>query len=108
MSQLQFMSVKCQICKCFILEEYYEIVSESRPLSGFSPKHADFFFKKYISNHETKQSSKFPSDPTLIASQSTFEIKTVDFQQFISYFLIVFSCFSFYTSSAVYNIYLRQ
>ena len=24
------------------LKEYYEIVGESRPLSAFSPKHADF------------------------------------------------------------------
>ena len=41
------------------LKEYYEIVGESRPLSAFFPKHADFF-----SNHETKQSSKFQSDPS--------------------------------------------
>ena len=26
------------------LEEYYEIVDEARPLSGFFPTHADFFF----------------------------------------------------------------
>ena len=34
------------------LKEYYEIVDETRPLSGF------------FSNHETKQSSKFLSDPS--------------------------------------------
>ena len=37
----------------------------------------------------------------LSASQSTFEIYTVDFQLFISYFLIVFFI-SFYTSSVVF------
>ena len=37
------------------LKEYYEIVGEMRPLSGFLPTHADFFYR----NHETKQSSKF-------------------------------------------------
>ena len=26
------------------LKEYYEIVDEARPLSGFFPTHADFFF----------------------------------------------------------------
>ena len=43
----------------FILKEYYEIVDEARPLSGFFPTHADFF-----TDHETKQSSKFLSDPS--------------------------------------------
>ena len=38
-----------------VLKEYYEIVDEARPLSGFVPKHADFILQKYISNHETKQ-----------------------------------------------------
>ena len=36
---------------------YYEIVDEARPLSGFSPTHDDFF-RKCISDHETKQASK--------------------------------------------------
>ena len=45
----------------YCLKEYYEIVGESRPLSGFFPTH---FFQKCISNHETKQSSKFQSDPS--------------------------------------------
>ena len=45
------------------LKEYYEIVGESRPLSVFSPTHA-FFLQKCISTHETKQSSKFLSDPS--------------------------------------------
>ena len=53
------------------LKEYYEIVGESRPLSGFFP-HMLICLQMCISNHETKQSSKFQSDP--IASQSTFEI----------------------------------
>ena len=38
------------------LKEYYEIVGESCPLSAF--------LQKCISNHETKQSSKFQSDPS--------------------------------------------
>ena len=46
------------------LKEYYEIVDEARPLSGFFPTHADFFLRKCISNHETKQASKFQSDPS--------------------------------------------
>ena len=30
------------------LKEYYEIVGESRPLSAFFPKHADFFTKMHF------------------------------------------------------------
>ena len=45
------------------LKEYYEIVDEARPVSGFFPTHADFL-RKCISNHETKQASKFQSDPS--------------------------------------------
>ena len=50
----------------FILKEYYEIVDEARPLSGFFPAHADFFLQKCISNHETKTkpASKCQSDPS--------------------------------------------
>ena len=40
------------------LKEYYEIVDEARPLSEFIPSPADFL-QKCISNHETKQVSKF-------------------------------------------------
>ena len=36
----------------FKIKEYYEIVGESRPLSAFFPKHADFL-QQCISNHET-------------------------------------------------------
>ena len=46
------------------LKEYYEIVDEARPLSGFFPTHADFITEMHISNHETKQASKFQSDPS--------------------------------------------
>ena len=42
---------------------YYEIVYEARPLWGFSP-HMLIFLRKCISNHETKQASKFQSDPS--------------------------------------------
>ena len=33
--------------------------AEARRLSEFFPTHADFFLQKCISNHETKQASKF-------------------------------------------------
>ena len=45
------------------LKEYYEIVNEDRPLAGLFPTDADFL-QKCISNHESKQSSKFQSDPS--------------------------------------------
>ena len=45
------------------LKEYSEIVDEARPLSGFFPTHANFFTEMH-SNHETKQASKFQSDPS--------------------------------------------
>ena len=44
----------------FGLKKNYEIVDEARPLSGFFPTQADFL-QKCISNHETKQASKFQS-----------------------------------------------
>ena len=56
------------------LNEYYEIVGESRPLSGFFPTHADFCIHKCISNHETSNPPSFRVIRALIASQSTFEI----------------------------------
>ena len=31
-----------------LLKEYYEIVGESRPLSAFFPKHADFFTEMHF------------------------------------------------------------
>ena len=56
------------------LKEYYEIVDEARPLSGFfSPTHADFLLQKCISSHETKHIASFQVIRALIASQSTFE-----------------------------------
>ena len=42
-----------------VLKEYYEIINEARPLSGFFPKDADFLLQKCISDHETGQSSQF-------------------------------------------------
>ena len=57
------------------LKEYYEIVGESRPLSGFFPTHAYFFNGKCISKHETiSNPPSFREIRALIASQSTFEI----------------------------------
>ena len=46
-----------------LLMEYYEIVGESRPLSAFF-LHMRIFLQKCISTHDTKQSSKFLSDPS--------------------------------------------
>ena len=34
--------------KHFFLKEYYEIVDEARPLSGFFPTHADFFTEMHF------------------------------------------------------------
>ena len=51
----------------------------------FFPAHADFL-QKCIYNHETKQASKFQSDP----SSNCFTIDVCWLQQCISYFLIVF------------------
>ena len=31
-----------------MLKEYYEIVDEARPLSGFLPTHADFFTEMHL------------------------------------------------------------
>ena len=42
------------------LKEYYEIVSEARPLSEFPTTDADYFFlQKGTSNHDTNQASSF-------------------------------------------------
>ena len=48
-----------------MLKEYYEIVDEARPLSGFFSPHMLILLRKCISNHEpNKQASKFQSDPS--------------------------------------------
>ena len=81
------------------LKEYYEIVEEARPLSGFFPHTCWFFVQKCISNHETKQSFKFQSDP----SPNCFtidDIWNINCWQFLSFLL--FFCISFYTSSVVF------
>ena len=46
------------------LKEYYEIVDEARPLSGFSPHMLIFFYGNAFLIDETKQASKFQSDPS--------------------------------------------
>ena len=38
--------INCSII--FVLKEYYEIVDEARPLSGFFPTHADFFTEMHF------------------------------------------------------------
>ena len=54
----------CSVPILLSLKEYYDIVNEARPLSGIFPADSDFLLKKCISNHETKQSPKFQSDPS--------------------------------------------
>ena len=46
-----------------LLKKYYEIVNEDRPLSHFFLQTL-ICLQKCVSNHETKQSSKFQSDPS--------------------------------------------
>ena len=101
------------------LKEYYEIVDEARPLIRIFPPHILILLQKYISNHKTKQAFKFQSDPS--SNCFTINVWKIKCQHFISYFLIVFICISFYKSSVVfwhvifweqvcyrYNMYLRQ
>ena len=57
-----------------VLKEYYEIVGESRPLSAFSPKHADFFYRNAFLIMKLSNPPSFRAIRALIASQSTFEI----------------------------------
>ena len=37
-----------ELFRPLILKEYYEIVDEARPLSGFVPTHADFFTEMHF------------------------------------------------------------
>ena len=75
-----------------LLKECYEIINEARSLLGFLSHRCSGFFTEMHFNHETKQSSKFQSNPSLIASsQSTFDEQN-DARIFCSYFLI---CISF-------------
>ena len=75
----------------FILKEYYEIVDEACPLSGFFSNTCWFFLQKCISNHETKQASKFQSD----LSSNCFTINVWNILLTFSsvYFLILSYCF---------------
>ena len=82
------------------LKEYYEIVGESRPLSAFVPMR--IFWQKCISTHETKQYSKFLSDPS--PNCFTIDVWNINCwrQQFISYLsycVFVSHFMAFYTSS---------
>ena len=49
-------------CNGADLMEYFEIVNEARPLSGF-PAEANFCYRNNFHHHETKKYSKFQSDP---------------------------------------------
>ena len=50
--QADFIILPCVLisysAKCSKLKEYYEIVDEARPLSGFFPTHADFFTEMHF------------------------------------------------------------
>ena len=60
---------------CDDLKVYYEIVGESRPLSGFFSPNMLICLQKCISNHETiSNPPSFSAIRALIASQSMFEI----------------------------------
>ena len=75
------------------LKEYYEIVNEARPLSGFFfPTHADIFFYRnaFIIMKRSKPPS-FRVIRALIAVNSVFLT-----------FLMFFFCISLYTSSVVF------
>ena len=56
------------------LKEYYEIVDEARPLSGFFPTHAGFFYGNAFLIMKLSNPPSFRAIRALIASQSTFEI----------------------------------
>ena len=47
-SSLRGLSKMVQQQVCRGLKEYYDILGESRPLSAFSPKHADFFTEMHF------------------------------------------------------------
>ena len=51
----------------YLLKEYYEIVDEARPLSGFFYTHADFFYRNAF------LIMKLSKLRALIVSQSTFQ-----------------------------------
>ena len=95
--------------KC--LKEYYEIVNEARPLS---------WLQKCISNHETKQASKFRRD--LSSNCFTIDVwkikccmqRFISFHSYCYFYLIlhiVLECFDmwyFGNRFVLCNIYLRQ
>ena len=56
-----------------LLKEYYEIVDEARPLSGYIPTHADFFYRNAFLIMKLSKLQSFRVIRALIASQSTFE-----------------------------------
>ena len=78
------------------LKEYYEIVDEARPLSGFVSPHMLIFLQKCISNHETnKQASKFQNDPssncfTIDVWNINCWLSTVSSLLFLTFLLVFF------------------
>ena len=57
-----------------LLKEYYEIVDEACPLSGFVHTHADFVYGNAFISMKLSKLPSFRPIRALIASQSTFEI----------------------------------
>ena len=57
-----------------VLMEYYEIVDEARPLSGFFPTNADFVYRNTFIIMKLSKPPSVRVILALIASQSTFEI----------------------------------
>ena len=74
------------------LKEYYEFVNEARPLPGFVFPQMLIFLRKCIFNHETKQSSKFQSDPRSNCFAVTIDVWTF-LLLFLSHFTQVLECF---------------
>ena len=92
--------ISCQTIPPLIMDaDWFQsivfIVPPSIFLSGFFAHTFFIYLQKCISNHEIKQPSKFQSNPSLIASQSTFEINNC----WLSTVLLLLFIVSFYTSS---------
>ena len=80
------------ICDCCSLKEYYEIVNEACPLSGFFPIYADFVTENTFL---IMKLSKLQSFRAIRPRSNCFTIDVRRRKK--SYFLIVI-CISYYTS----------
>ena len=61
------------------LKEYYEIIDEAHPLSGFFPTHGDFVYRNTFLIMKLGKPPSFIVIRALIASQSTFEIQLLSY-----------------------------